>query len=200
MINVPIPAWNLACVIPPLNESRPTNPERSPYSVSLTEFVCQFGFSESRRIILDGFLRYRTALHTAGIVNGFQWVDGSFAEHIELLDARSPNDIDVVTFFELPKGKSQLDLAKSAPEVFPITIDEQQSIKDMFYVDAYLEHLGKAPARLVKQSAYWYSMWSHRRNQDWKGYLQLDLAPTEDKDALVALAKMTSQGENCEPQ
>jgi hypothetical protein len=29
---------------------------------------------------------------------GFQWLDGSFAEQIELLEGRPPKDIDVVSF------------------------------------------------------------------------------------------------------
>lgn len=34
--------------------------------------------------------------------------------------------------------------------------------------------------RLTRHSAYWYSVWSHRRNQLWKGFVQVDLAPGED--------------------
>jgi hypothetical protein len=46
--------------------------------------------------------------------------------------------------------------------------------------------------RLVAQSSYWYSMWSHRRNQAWKGFLQIDLAPSQDVEALAWLQQ---QGE-----
>ncbi|WP_414651656.1 DUF6932 family protein [Hafnia paralvei] len=33
-----------------------------------------------------------------GLAEGFQWVDGSFTENIELIERRTPNDVDVVTF------------------------------------------------------------------------------------------------------
>ncbi len=33
---------------------------------------------------------------------------------------------------------------------------------------------------IVAQAAYWYGMWSHRRDQTWKGYLQVDLDPAAD--------------------
>ena len=30
---------------------------------------------------------------------------------------------------------------------------------------------------------HWYSVWSHRRSQLWKGYLEIDLAPDKDHEA-----------------
>lgn len=65
------------------------------------------------------------------------------------------------------------------PELF-----RQPTVKERFSVDGYLVHLGKSSERLVTESAYWYSMWSHRRNQAWKGFVQVDLAPGQDADAL----------------
>ncbi|MDP2828041.1 MAG: hypothetical protein Q8O37_05490 [Sulfuricellaceae bacterium] len=194
MNTVAIPAWNAQGIIPPINELQPTAAERSPYTVSLTDFVLRFGQSPERRVVLDGFLRYRAALHAVGLSQGFQWLDGSFLEHVELLETRAPNDIDVVTFFELPAGKTQLDVQQLAPALFPTTRDAHQAMKDTYRVDAYLEHLGKAPVRLAKQSSYWYSMWSHRRNQIWKGYVQINLAPTDDALAIAALTNPVSQG------
>ncbi len=188
MYTVILPNWNSNGVIPPIDEQQPISVERSPYLVSLTDFVLRFGRTQERISVLNGFLRYRAALHSVGLVSGFQWLDGSFLEHVELLESRPPNDIDVVTFFELPAGKTQLDLQSQAPDLFPATRSAQLTLKNTYHVDAYLEYLGKAPARLVRQSSYWYSMWSHRRNQSWKGYIQIDLAPIEDLTALAALA------------
>ena len=54
--------------------------------------------------ILDGFLRFRELLTQAGFVSGFQWVDGSFLENVEMLENRPPNDLDVVTFY-IPPGR-----------------------------------------------------------------------------------------------
>ncbi|WP_426763559.1 DUF6932 family protein [Hafnia paralvei] len=33
-----------------------------------------------------------------GLAEGFQWVDGSFTENVELIERRTPNDVDVVIF------------------------------------------------------------------------------------------------------
>jgi hypothetical protein len=184
---VSIPNWNAQGLIPPINELQPVGSARSPYNVSLTEFVRRFGHSTERRVVIDGFLKYRAALHKAGLTNGFQWLDGSFLENIEIIEGRAPNDIDVVTFYELPAEKTQRQLLEQIPALF-----DHDDLKSQYHVDAYLEHLGKAPARLVTQANYWYSMWSHRRNYVWKGYVQIDLAPTDDAAAATALAHHTA--------
>lgn len=194
MNTVALPSWNALGLIPPIDEQQPTSVERSPYAVSLTDFVLRFGQTQPRRVVLEGFLKYRAGLHTAGLVSGFQWLDGSFLENVELLEVRAPNDIDVVTFFDLPAGKSQMDLQQQFPEMFPTTRDAHQKLKAVYCVDAYVEHLGKVPSRLVRQASYWYSMWSHRRNQAWKGYVQIDLASTDDASAIAQLENLACQG------
>jgi hypothetical protein len=90
MSPVAIPAWTADGVLPPINASQPTSPERSPYVVSLTDYVLRFGDTPERRGILDGFLKYRAALHRAGVVQGVQWLDGSFLEHVEVTEGRAP--------------------------------------------------------------------------------------------------------------
>ena len=183
MIMVPIPPWNAAGVIPPINPISPTSAKRSPYFVSLSDVVLHFGASADRRAILDGFLRYRQRLHAAGLVSGFQWLDGSFLEQVELLDGRPPKDLDVVTFFHLPPGATQSDVQARAPEAFPLTRAEWANVKAVFRVDPYYVDLDKPPERLVRSSTYWYSMWSHRRDASWKGCLQIDLGAAEDATA-----------------
>ncbi|MBT9561254.1 MAG: hypothetical protein IV100_34995 [Myxococcales bacterium] len=134
-------------------------------------------------------MRYRAALHESGVVQGFQWLDGSFLEHVEVLEGRAPNDLDVVTFYRLPAGVSQMQLATKLPALV-----DHDSVKGTFRVDGYLVHLGMDAERLTRQSAYWYSVWSHRRNQLWKGFVQVDLAPTEDTAAAATLASLTNPG------
>ena len=34
-----------------------------------------------------------------GIGSGFQWLDGSFLENVEMTEKRDPGDLDLVTFF-----------------------------------------------------------------------------------------------------
>jgi len=144
--------------------------------------------------VLDGLLRYRSGLHQAGFTSGFQWLDGSFLEDIEEIEGRPPNDIDVVTFFQLPLELKQADLKLQFPELFPSTREEQDKLKSSFRVDAYLVDLGGTSESLVSMSAYWYGLWSHRRNQLWKGFLQVDLAPADDATATYNLSKMSSDG------
>lgn len=120
---------------------------------------------------------------------GFQWLDGSFLEHVERLEGRPPNDVDVVTFYRLPLGRSQAQLAEQAGALF-----DHAAIKTTFRVDGYHVHLGMEPERLARQSAYWYSVWSHRRNQQWKGFIQVDLAPVADGTAFATLASLNNTG------
>lgn len=188
MSPVAIPAWTADGVLPPINASQPVSPERSPYVVSLTDYVLRFSDTPERRSVLDGFLRYRAALHGAGVVQGFQWLDGSFLEHVELTEGRAPNDVDVVTFY-LPAGVSQAQLASQLGALL-----DHDSVKAGFRVDGYLAHLGMDAERLTRQSAYWYSVWSHRRNQLWKGFVQVDLASAEDTVVAATLASLTNAG------
>jgi hypothetical protein len=65
------------------------------------DLVTRFATTPERQAIIAGLLAYRHALHATGLVRGFQWLDGSFAEHVEVIEQRPPNDIDVVTFYGL---------------------------------------------------------------------------------------------------
>jgi hypothetical protein len=112
----PIPLWTSAGLIPPIDTTRPTSRERSPYFVSLSDFVLRFGTSADRRRILDGFLRYRARLHAAGLVKGFQWLDGSFLENVERIESRPPKDLDVVRYYRLPPGLTRAGLRGRAPD------------------------------------------------------------------------------------
>jgi len=47
---------------------------------------------------------------------------------------------------------------------------------------------------LSVRPAHWHSMWSHRRNQAWKGFVQIDLAATDDKMAIAQLDHLARQG------
>jgi hypothetical protein len=86
MSTVSIPSWGAQGLIPPIDVMNPTSANRSPYRASLTDFVLRFSTTPERRGILDGLLRYRSALHGVGLTTGFQWVNGSFLEHIEVTE------------------------------------------------------------------------------------------------------------------
>ncbi len=185
------PDWNNRGIVPPI----PADPllaaghPRSPYAVSLLEVVQRFSTSPKRIAILRGFLQYRTAFHRAGLAQGFQWLDGSFLENKEAMLGQDPGDIDVATFYHLPAGTTQAQLAIDDPLAFG---PDGLARKARYSVDAYLISLGMSPVeRLVARSHYWYGVFSHsRRNLLWKGFLQIDLASGEDADANTLLANL----------
>lgn len=189
MTTANIPNWNAQGVIPPLHSDDPTSTKRSPYRVSLTDLVLRFGTTAQRQTMLDGLLRFRAALYEAGLNNGFQWVDGSFLEHIEQIERRDPRDIDVVTFYHLPDGETQESLIQAHRDI----LNPRQTKVD-FHVDGYFVHLlPAAPEVLVQKATYWYSLWSHRRDRLWKGYLEVDLASADDAAAKTSLDAMAQE-------
>ena len=151
----------------------------------------QFSTSPHRQNLLSGLLSFRSALHGVGINAGFQWLDGSFLEWVESSRSCPPNDIDAVTFYIVPSGQTQQTLEASHPQLF-----DHDYIKDNYHVDAYFFELkGSTLGRLISESTYWYSLWSHQRNSLlWKGYLQIDLSPTDDNIALDNLNRIKNQG------
>ncbi|WP_309266609.1 DUF6932 family protein [Aeromonas salmonicida] len=185
MPTVPIPDWNAVGLLPPIDQTNPISPERSPYSVAILDVVMRFATSPERCRVLEGFLNYRAALHNMGLVRGFQWLDGSFTEQVETLERRSPRDIDVVTFLHIPENFE--------PSADQLQVIQHDYAKANFLVDSYIVGLNELePEDLVQQSAYWYSMWSHRRDSAWKGYLQIDLDPASDADARDRLNQLST--------
>jgi len=188
-----IPDWNLHGVIPPFEPIDPTGVVRSPYIVSLTDVVLRFAVTPERIEIMEGFLRYRQHLHTAGIIAGFQWLDGSFLENVEMIRATPPKDIDVTTFFHLPAGKTEDDLVKDHPVLF-----NPKETKQQYHTDGFIIYLDPNDLEwCIHWSAYWYGVWSHQRGTyRWKGFVQIDLDPQADANANVILGdqKKTSKG------
>ena len=181
-----IPNWNMSGVIPPIRPGvAGSHPDRSPYQVSLYDFFDRFAITVDRISILEGLLRYRADWRAAGVTRGFQWLDGSFSENVEDLEERSPNDIDVVTFFYLPEGHDQ-------ESFFPLILHliDTDSCKGRYSVDGYPSQLGGVlDEASVTSTAYWYSMWSHRRTGLWKGFVQVDIDDFVDERCADLLAQ-----------
>lgn len=194
MTQLRLPEWNSQGFLPPILPGEQGHSlNRSPYTISCLELVKRFGSSVERLSILQGFLNYRKKLHELGLVQGVQWLDGSFVENIEALESRAPNDIDVVTFADMPEGENQRSLVEGNTEVFLPT-----AAKQAYKVDGYCIFLdGQANQSFIKQVTYWYSMWSHTRSEQWKGFLQLDLNNADDD---LASELLTSLQENADEQ
>lgn len=187
-----IPNWNISGILPPIRPNKPGyDRDRSPYTVHMQKVVDRFAVSPERIDIISGLIEYRKALYNLGIMRGFQWLDGSFMENVELIQNRPPRDMDVVTFFHLPDGVSQADLAQMNPNLFM-----PKQAKAQYKVDAYVCILGEPTADYhVKMISYWYSMWSHSRNGLWKGFLQANLSSKEDEAALESLKLAQKAGD-----
>lgn len=174
-----IPEWNAEGVLPPINEDDPTGFDRAPYEVTLGQVVDRFATSQERCDILEGFLAHRAELHKMGMDNGFQWLDGSFTEDIELLEHRSPRDIDVVTF--TPANDDFFGMLEERQ--INLLGGDRENLKKEFRIDFYVQSLSDPAEALVAMTTYWYSMWSHRRTGQWKGFLKVDLSPSQDAEA-----------------
>jgi hypothetical protein len=191
MSPVAIPPWNVFGVLPPVNSAAPMSSDRSPYAVTLTDFIARFANSRERIAILQSFLDFRGSLHGIGITQGFQWINGSFAEFIEWTERRDPVDIDVATFYYLPGAfASQRELVDANPQLF-----DHHYVWTNYRTDAYFIELDSSSLEnIIEDAAYWYGTWSHRRNHLWKGYLQLDISPDEDTTAQATLTRIINRG------
>ncbi|MDC5255326.1 DUF6932 family protein [Acinetobacter nosocomialis] len=191
-----IPEFNMAGVIPPIRPEQPGySPDRSPYIADIESVVTRFGTTQARINILRGFLAYRKCFYDLGVTEGFQWINGSFCQDIENIEHRDPGDIDVVTFYYIPKfekGPDQIFI-----DSFFRLLDTDYT-KPHFKVDAYGMQLGTTflPAT-IKQLSYWYSMWSHRKSDNmWKGFIQVSLSPEADEQAIIALNQIKIKEDN----
>lgn len=61
-----------------------------------------FATSLERVAILRGLLSYRRELRLIGVVDGWQWMDGSFVENVEALRNRAPADMILSRFLVCP--------------------------------------------------------------------------------------------------
>ncbi|MCC6877204.1 MAG: hypothetical protein IT378_23060 [Sandaracinaceae bacterium] len=186
-----IPSWNDEGLIPPIRPGEPGHSmHRAPYRAPMLEVAQRFGSRPLRCAILSGLLDLRARLRAAGLDRGFQWLDGSLMERIEVIEGRPPKDVDVITFVHLGDEATQQRLAAGHPDLFA-----GDDLFERLRVDHYFFNLDlPLDQRSVKQVSYWYSMWSHRRDLRWKGFVQVDLAEDDGParsllDALAAEAE-----------
>ena len=180
-----IPDWDIHGVLPPIRPGQDgTSPDRSPYHSSMHGLCLRFGLTKERRDILRGLIALREALRSTGLGDGFQWIDGSFAEDVETTRGRPPGDIDVVTFVALGDAARQGQLVAAHPELFHSQLAKQRYLVDHYF---FATDVG-FDAQQANWVAYWYSMWSHRRDdRRWKGFIELPLS-VDDATAVQWLA------------
>ena len=158
--------------------------DRSPLPCSIVGFVKAFAFTPHRAKLIQGLLDYRAILRKCIGRPAIQWVNGSFAENIESLEARDPNDIDVVTVFPI---QAILDDKKCSEA----KLNDHAYLKETYHVDAYHLPLGQlAFEQEIRMLTYWFVQWSRRRDGRWKGFLQLLLYDDEEEQARELLKGM----------
>lgn len=186
-----IPDWNSQHVVPPVRNVQPEQqglPEnRSPYEATLTHMVERFAFTPHRVRLIRNLIDYRNALYDIGITDGFQWINGSFVEHVEVRPHPGkpprPDDIDIVTFYHLPSERTS--------EV--VDLFRPSATRKRFNIDGYGIPLDvEFTADEAEAVAYWHGMWSLRKyDHEPKGFVQVYLDPQNDLDALRALEETT---------
>lgn len=157
----------------------------SPYVVTTDELVARFNTSPERKAILNGLVNFRQHLRSLGI-SGWQWVDGSFLENVENSQNRPPRDIDILTFFarpaSIPSGDWNAFVATNSGIFNPV------QAKATFRCDAYFVDIAFGPYFVVRQTGYWFGLFSHQRiTEVWKGLLEIPL-PLTDVDAAARAA------------
>jgi hypothetical protein len=177
---VAIPDFNANGVLPPHNGmpvGRPISAsDLSPFPATSLEVCQKFAFTPDRREILRGWLTFRDVLRQIGHNNGFQWLDGSFMEDVENRRARSPGDIDVVSF--LPPSPPTID-----PRILAILTDENLT-KHHFKVHHFIVRLNWAGDAIVENTRFLAGLFSHRKDDGvWKGMLRVDLNTVADDRA-----------------
>ncbi len=177
---MPIPNFDHNNVLPPHLGNPTDRSHLSPYPCTILELCHQFSTSPQRIEILKNFVLFRQRMTSLGIVNGFQWLDGSFMENIEVAETRHPNDLDVVTFFSGLSNKQQSDLIINFPEFVNPNLSKSKYLLDHYPVDyAY------TPEVTVEHIRYWLQLFTHNRNKVWKGMVKLSLnTEIDDNHAL----------------
>lgn len=186
-----IPKLNQSGVLPPfIPERGPTDPANmAPYTSTILEFVERYSHSPERIAILKGLLNYRKELKELGLVDGFQWLDGSFVEDVESNRGRPPADVDLVTFAFRP---TETDDDWKALLYNNIELFDASETKEKFFCDAYFVDLNLNPIHIVNLTKYWFGLFSHQRESYlWKGMIEVPIQCSDD-EALKFLEEISN--------
>lgn len=176
-----IPKFGSSGCLPPFIGNDPSvRDQRSPYSVSSSDFVARFARSPERRRIAKGLFKYREKLRSLGFETGVQWLDGSFVEDCEMIQGRPPRDIDVITMAMRPASILN-DVQWNMFVENNISIFDQEHMKKLYDCHGFFIDLEKRPLLVVGDATYFYGLFSHQRYTFyWKGMLSIDLRSDDE--------------------
>jgi hypothetical protein len=171
-----LPSFTHSGALPPYLGATPAAAgAMSPYIATMSEFVRQFATSPARSAILSRLLAYRKAVRGLGIVNGFQWLDGSFVEDVEAGRGRPPSDIDLVTFARRPITHKSVAAWMALWGRHGSLFDPKRA-KNLYSCDAYFVDLDTPQEWVVAQTSYWFGLFTHQKFTDlWKGMVCVPL-------------------------
>ena len=166
----PIPNFDHNNVLPPHLGNPTDRSHLSPFPCTILELCHRFATSLQRVEILKGFITFRQQMNKSGIIYGFQWLNGSFLENIEVSEGRQPNDLDVVTFYGRLSPIDQAKIRTTFPEFANPTL-----AKIAYHLDHYAVDYNFHPDVTVEMTRYWIQLFTHNRKSVWKGILRLPL-------------------------
>lgn len=179
----PIPSFNHNHVLPPHTGNPILLGGVSPYEATILEFCQRFSTSPERVQLLKGLISFRLKMIDFGITDGFQWVDGSFTENIELSDGRAPRDIDVITFYWGLSIPAQNYIFDNFVEFFDPNLSKSGYKLDHYSVDCESDPSNsKDTLRIVELTKYWVQLFCHNRKGVWKGMIKLPLLTDKSSD------------------
>ncbi len=166
--------------LPPYIDRDATNPaKRSPFKADIYQLVNRFCTSAQRAKLLKGLNSYREHLFKGGFISGYQWVDGSFVEDVEVTRSRSPNDIDIVTLFNRPlkyQNNSALWVSDYSSNLHRMFF-ETRNMKPQYKCDTFAIDLEAGSESLVRDISYWGGLFSDiRGSTEKKGIVSIPLA------------------------
>jgi hypothetical protein len=175
-----IPNFDHNGVIPPhLGSPQEGGHQMSPYPTTSLEFCEKFATSPERIDILKRFLEFRSEMRKSGI-SGFQWLDGSFVEDIENSSRnRPPQDLDILTFYYPITVAQNTNILANFIEFV-----DRKACKTKFKLDHLMINIGVNPVIIIEFTRYFLQLFTHNRDQVWKGMLKMEVGITdEDADA-----------------
>ena len=162
----------------------------SPFGSTVLAVVDRFGTTPNRCNILHDWLSHRRELRDAGIIKGFQWLDGSFVEDKE------PNDLDLVTFLHRPAGCEDLSNWIAWLEEHKTRL-VRDDVKRKYRLDFFAIDLYGDPETTVDVSSYFLGLFSHKRSTNqWKGMVKVRLEEDDSEAAKLLSARIAAFEDN----
>lgn len=181
-----IPEFEESGILPPYIGE--TGDERikghlSPYKCDTLELCIRFGTSKERVEILKKLILFRNKMNDENIQYGFQWLYGSFSENIEVTQNRSPEDLDLMTFYRGFTIEELEGLKKSFPDFF-----SYKKSKKKYALDHTSFFIGVSPEFTIDILSNSMQLCTHTRSGIWKGIVRIEInTPIKDKEALEYL-------------